>query len=181
MPSKDVRRPQFFPAGTNRLIDRCFRQLRYDNINCVIDACYHAMQQLVIQQETQGYHDYQYGLETPCGFRYSLFRKVSFEELLFHDGKGVVLRVSYDCPRSLQGRRMHSCGVLEDGMLVALVGLDKNAGEVDTIFFEVHLRESTEGMRTRTGTHTRGRFHSQIHKPHILLTKSSDSTTLLRG
>ena len=172
-----MRNPQFLPPGTNRLIDRCFRQLRYDNINSVIDACYHAMQQLVTQQETQGYHDYQYGLETPNGFRYSLFRKVAFEELLYHDGKGVVLRVSYDCPRALQGRRMHSSGLLEDGMLVALVGLDKDAGEVDTIFFEVHLRESTEGMRTRTGTHARGRFHSQI-STYSLLTKNSDCTTL---
>ena len=173
-----MRSRQFHPPGTDRLIDRCFRQLRYDNINGVIDACYHAMQQLVVQQETEGYQDYQHRLETPSGFRYSLFRKVDFEELLFHDSKGVALRVSYDCPRSLQGRRMHSSGLLEEGMLVALVGFDKDVAEVDTIFFEVHLRESTEGMRTRTGTHARGRFHSHI-SIHILLNHISDCTTLL--
>ena len=145
MPQKAPSGGHYIPAGPLRLLDTCFRQLRYECIEPVIDSCYHAMQQLVLSRSQNSKAEFQYGLETPRGTRYSLFRNVAFEELSFHEFHGAILRLSYDCPRALQGRRIHSAGLFEENMLCALIGLDEDTTALTTIFFEVHLRESTVG------------------------------------
>ena len=104
------------------------------------------MQQLVRSRTPSSKQDFQYGLETPRGTRYSLFRNIAFEELSFHEFHGAILRISYDCPRALQGRRIHTAGLFEENMLCALVGLDEGATLLTTTFFEVYLRESTVGF-----------------------------------
>ena len=157
MPTNNPRGPHVASSGAHRLIDKCFRQLRYNCINSIMVTCYHVMQQLAEEHESDKSPNYDYKLETPCGVHYSLFRKVAFEEFLFHENKGIILRISFECPRTLQRSRIHSSGLLEDGMLVGLVGIDKEARDVFTTFFEVHLRESTDSMRVRTGTHERGK------------------------
>ena len=142
MPQKDPNQ-HHLPAGPARLLDICFRQLRYEGTEPIIDPCYHAMQQLVLARSQKPQPDYQFGLETPRGARYSLFRNVAFEELTFHELHGAILRLSYDCPRALQGRRIHTSGLFEENMLCALIGLDEEATTLATTFFEVYLREST--------------------------------------
>lgn len=159
MPCKDFSRSHFLPRGYSCLVDTLFRQLRYESTECIIDACYHAAQQLTVALAKQNL-DYDFGQETPRGVRYSLFRDVLFEELLFHEAKGTVVRLSFACPRTLRGGRMHSSGLFEKGMLVALVGLDEDGSSLSTTFFEVHLRQSTDSMKVRSGNDLRGKFHS---------------------
>ena len=145
------------PSNVDRLIEKCFRQLRYDSINGVISACRHAMQTLLSSSAFGRIRNYGYSQETPCGFRFSLFRNVRFEEMIFHEYRGVIVRVSYDCPTSLQGVRMERAPKLfEKGMLAALIGLDELSNSVHATFFEVFHRETTEGMKSKTGNHERG-------------------------
>lgn len=158
MPRKDFAQSHFLPRGYSCLVDTLFRQLRYESTECIIDACYHAAQQLAITSKKHN-HDYDFSQETPRGVRYSLFRDVIFEELLFHEFKGTVVRLSFACPRTLRGSRMHSSGLFEKGMLIALLGLDEDGSSLSTTFFEVHLRQSTDAMKVRTGNDLRGKFY----------------------
>ncbi|KAI9704227.1 MAG: hypothetical protein M1836_007088 [Candelina mexicana] len=157
MPYKDFHRPHFLResgenAGTSRLLDTLFRQLRYDSTEQIIDVCYRACQILTFPpQEDILTSDYQFSHATPKGSRFMLFRDICFEESLFHETKGLVLRLSYACPKFLRGRWMHSSGLFEQGMLVALVGLDDIDHALSTTFFEVVLRESTDAMNARGG------------------------------
>ena len=159
MPCKDFAQSHFLPRGYSCLVDTLFRQLRYESTECIIDACYHAAQQLAITPTSQNY-DYDFAQETPRGVRYSLFCDVLFEELLFHEAKGTVVRLSFACPRTLRGGRMHSSGLFEKGMLVALLGLDEDGSSLSTTFFEIHLRQSTDSMRVRSGNDLRGKSYS---------------------
>ena len=146
-------------SNLDRLIEKCFRQLRYDNINGVIAACHRAIQVLITPSAFGPLRNYEYTQETPCGVRFSLFRNVRFEELMFHEYRGIMIRASYDCPASLQGARMNRFPkILEKGMLTALIGLDESSNTVQITFFEIFHRESTEAMRTRIGSHERGEY-----------------------
>ncbi len=80
MPSRDPHSPHRLPLGQNRLLDINFRQLRFENIEPIIDCCYHASQQLsqLAQQGQSPYYDDR--SQTPKGSRYSLFRDIKFEE-----------------------------------------------------------------------------------------------------
>ncbi|MCJ1307438.1 hypothetical protein MMC25_001084 [Agyrium rufum] len=140
-----------------RVIDKNFRQLRYDSINCIIKACRDAMRMLLLPSPIQQGKEYAVTNQTTCGTRFHLFRGVIFEELLFHDRKGINFRVSFDCPPSLRSHRIHhkSTKLLENGKLVALVGIEKVSGNLTTTFFEIHMRESTDAMHSTTGNHDR--------------------------
>ena len=145
-------------TNMDRLIEKCFRQLRYDSINGVVSACHRAMQILTTTSTFGQMRNYDYSQETPCGVRFSLFRNVKLEELLFNEYRGVIVRASYDCPMSLQGARMSRAPkIFEKGMLAALIGLDKPSNSIHATFFEVFHRETTEGMKARTGNHERGK------------------------
>ena len=174
MPCKDFAQSHFLPRGYSCLVDTLFRQLRYESTECIIDACYHAAQQLAITSKEHN-HDYDFSQETPRGVRYSLFRDVLFEELLFHEFKGTVVRLSFACPRTLRGRRMHSSGLFEKGMLIALLGLDEDGSSLSTTFFEVHLRQSTDAMKVRTGNDLRGKFHPLLAEFRYLIRNSVSS------
>lgn len=143
MPPKNSLEGQHLPPGKVRLLDTCFRHLRYDFTASLIDVCYDAMQRLVKSPKGNRCLNYPYSIKTAQGHGYSLFRNVGFEELLFHERKGATVRLSYDCPISLRRQRMATSSVFESGMLCALIGYDEKASEVSTTFFEVHLREST--------------------------------------
>ncbi|MCJ1476027.1 hypothetical protein MMC13_004691 [Lambiella insularis] len=156
MPSKAADQPHHLPSGIPRYLDVAFRHLRYENIEPIIDLCYHGMQQLVASKQEETRIDYRFGLETFQRRRYSLFRNVAFEELIFHERKGAIVRLSYDCPRVLQGFKIHRMsGLFEEGMLCSLIGLHEDSDELTTTFFRVHLLESTDAMKSRTGNHTR--------------------------
>lgn len=155
MPRKDENASHHWPPGQARLLDIQFRQLRYENVEAIIDSCYHASQQLVRLLNEPQVTDYDDRLITPRGNRYSLFRDVELEELVFSYQKGVTLRLSFACPKALRGRRLGHSKQLEDGMLVVLIGLGTN-NTLSTTFMEISLRQTTEAMRQRTGNDLRG-------------------------
>ena len=157
MPYKDAKH-HHLPRGQSRLLDILFRQFRYEHIEGIVDACYHAAQQLASTRSDTAIPDSTVQRDTPRGVRYSLFQDVHFEDVFFQDRKGIVIQMSYACPTFLRGSRvMHSSGHFEDGMLVALVGLNQQNSRISTIFFEVHLRQSTDAMKPKTGNNLRGR------------------------
>ena len=141
--SNDPSNPHRLPPGPYRLMDVSFRHQRYENTETVIDACYHAMQQLWESKTKPSMIEYNYNLETPNGNRYSLFRNVAFEELSFHEYKGAIVRLSFDCPKYLQDLQIHKHPVLESGMLCALVGLHEGTNELRTTFFQVDIKQGT--------------------------------------
>lgn len=178
VPKKDENATHHLPLGQARLLDIHFRQLRYENVEAIIDSCYHASQQLVRLVHEPQVIDYDDRLVTPRGNRYSLFRDVRFEELAFSYLKGVTVRLSFACPKALRGRRLGSSKQLEDGMLVVLIGLDEN-NSLSTTFMEVSQRQSTEAMRSRTGNDLRGQFFLRVIR--LISNVPSIGRSILRG
>ena len=162
MPSRLPSAKHHLPIGQSRLLDTNFRQLRYENTEYIIDCCYHASQTLYISQAQSQFYDYEYRFTTPKGNQYHLFHDLAFEDIQFHETKGIMLRMSYACPEPLRGRSLSRSKILEEGMLVCLIGLDRNS--LSTTFMEVHLRQSTDAMRKRSGNDTRGNenFHTRL-------------------
>ena len=143
-------------CGLRRVTDHQFRHLRYDNIEPVIDVCYHACQCLTGKSEGVKPSAEDDRMLTPKGVRYSLFCDVSIFETSFHATKGLSVRVSFSCPEGLRGNKMHKSTCLEEGMLTALIGYDDVASTVFVCFMEVLRRESTLAMKQRTGNESRG-------------------------
>lgn len=153
MPKKDPYTHHHLPCGQQRLLDIHFLHLRYESTESLIDAS----QQLTrLISEPQAF-DYDDRMVTIRGFRYSLFRDIAFEEIIFNYQKGMTLRVSFACPKGLMGRRLGPSKHLEEGMLVALIGLDGN-DSLSTTFMEIYQRQTTEAMRPRTGNDLRGQY-----------------------
>ncbi|KAL6718792.1 hypothetical protein ACLMJK_003026 [Lecanora helva] len=150
VPKKGAFSSHRLPFGQKRLLDIHFRQLRYESTECIIDSCYHASQCLVKLVKEPRSADYDYRMVTPKGVRYSLFRDVRIEELIFNEKKSITVRLSFACPKALRGRGLGPSKNFEDGMLVALVGLDQD-GSLSTTFLEIEMRQTTEAMRPRTG------------------------------
>ena len=148
----------YLPMGEARLLDTQFRQLRYENTEAIIDACYHAAQELLRTMRKPHHLDYDSAQVTPQGVRYSLFRDVSFEDIGFHERHGITARLSFACPKVLRGRRILTSGHFERGRLTAIVGLDPKSNELSTIFMEVDICQSTDAMRPRTGNDLRGKL-----------------------
>ena len=156
IPAKNQSAEHHLPCGQQRLLDVQFRQLRFDNVEPIIDSCYHASQQLTQLVSTPQVLDYDDRMSTPKGVRYSLFRDVAFEEQVMSFKDGITFRVSFACPKALRGLRLGPSKHLEEGMLVALVGLDEG-NTLSTTFMVIQQRQTTFAMRPRTGNDFRGR------------------------
>ena len=178
MPKKDQSSIHHLACGQERLLDIHFRQLRYESTEAIIDCCYHASQRLVELVTRSHELDYDDRMSTPRGCRYSLFRDIAVEELSFNFQKGVTLRVSFACPKALRGLRMGPSKHLEEGMLVALIGLEKDQS-LSTTFMEIYQRQTTFAMRPRTGNDLRGRL--QNHKLMHMSDFSSLGRTVFCG
>ena len=94
-------------------------------------------------------------MSTPKGVRYSLFRDIAFEEQIMGFKSAVTFRVSFTCPKALRGLRLGPSKHLEEGMLVALIGLDE-VGALSTTFMVIEQRQTTFAMKPRTGNNLRG-------------------------
>jgi len=156
MPRKDDNTMHHLAPGQQRLMDINFRQLRYDNTEVIIDACYHACQSLVACASKPRAPDYDDRVQTPQGYQYHLYRDIGFESARFQENQGIHIRASFSCPEALRSRRIISSGRLESGMLVALVGWDEASGTLSTTFMIVDLCQSTDAMKPLTGDHSRG-------------------------
>ena len=142
------------PGGRARQLDINFRQFRYESTEYIIDCCHHASQIIFMSMSFTPPSDYEHSLKTPKGSAYSFFQDVRFEDIQFHELKGVMLRLSFACPESLRGKALARSRLFEEGMLVAVLGLSQD--DLSITFMEVHLRQSTEAMRRRTGNDLRG-------------------------
>lgn len=159
MPSRNPHASHRLPLGLSRILDINFRQLRYDSIEKIVDCVYHASQQLhSLATGVSPFTDYDDRTTTPKGSRYSLFRDVAFEDIMFHDLKGIMFRISFACPPGLRGTQMGTSGRLENGMLVALIGLTSE--DLSVTFMEIHQRQTTAAMMPRTRNNLRGKTHS---------------------
>lgn len=154
MPFKSVTQPHFLERGPERLIDTLFRHLRHDSIEVLKDCTYAAAQKLATTTSVPSNYDPRQ--ETPSGNRHYLYLGAEIEELTFDDRNGIMVRVSYACPKSMRGRNIFSSGRFDRGMVVALVGLDEDGVSLSVTFFEVHICQSTEAMEPRGGKGKRG-------------------------
>ena len=155
MPRKTLHANHHLPRGQKRHLDTLFRHLRYESTEAIIDACYHASQLLTSLSGYPLFEDYDDRRITPRKLRYSLFHNINFEDTIFSPSKGLMMRISFACPKGLRGKRMNTSRQLEEGMLVILIGLDAD-GSLSTTFMEIEHRQSTESMRSRTGNDLRG-------------------------
>ncbi|KAK6364227.1 hypothetical protein LTS17_012398 [Exophiala oligosperma] len=150
MPKKDLRHAHHLPNGPKRHLDSLFRQMRCDSIEHIRDICYTAAQQVFLQVDPYGRPQpisYERILhETLAGHRFFLYHDIKFEELLAHESKGILVRASYHCPSFMRGRRMYGSGRFQEGMLVALLQLDRITNELSVFFLEVSLSQSTYSM-----------------------------------
>ena len=175
VPTKDPSADQHVPCGQQRLLDIQFRQLRFDNVEAIIDCCYHASQQLTHLMSSPQVLDYDDRMSTPKGVRYSLFRDIIFEEQIMGSRDGVTFRVSFACPKALRGQRLGPSKHLEEGMLVALIGLDQ-IDALSTTFMVIEQRQTTFAMKPRTGNDLRGQ--SSIHCASIRFQPIADHNLL---
>ena len=162
MPRKSSQARHHLPLGQERHLDTLFRQLRHESIEPIIDACYHASQQLAVLAKQTAIVDYDDRMVTPRKGRYSLFHDIAFEDTMFNPSRGLQVRVSFACPRALRGRLMGLSKRFEEGMLVALIGLSDD-GCLSTTFMDINQRQTTESMKRRTGNDLRGRSIIATH------------------
>ncbi|MCJ1426299.1 hypothetical protein MMC29_004202 [Sticta canariensis] len=155
VPEKSLNHQHHLPDCQGRHLDINFRQLRYDQVESIIDICYHASQRLVTSPSQPEVFDYEVRSETPQGRRYSLFQDVEIVELYFDERKGIIVRLSFSCPPALRGRHLPLSRLFEKGMLAALIGIDETCTCLSTTMLEVFLCQSTEAMKVRTGNELR--------------------------
>ena len=155
MPRKDLNQTHFLLNGPERHFDTLFRHLRFDSTEAIRDVCYHAAQalarddnEILNQDNTDPYQPLllEPRGDTPGGNRYFKYQNVKLEEVNADEKKGMIMRVSYECPDFMRGKCMHSCGRLLEGMLCALLCLNETSSELSVIFAEIHQRQSTTSM-----------------------------------
>ncbi|KAL8673878.1 MAG: hypothetical protein Q9168_001698 [Polycauliona sp. 1 TL-2023] len=172
MPYKDAQQDGIHERrGKARMLDVQFRHLRYDTLEPVIDACYHASQHLASTFNELVPSDYDARQHTVRGTQYSLFRDVRLEDSRF-ETQGMQLRLSFACPARLRQKRMLSSGHFESGMLMALIGLDAE-NTLSTAFLTVEMCQSTLSMKPITGNHLRASVVASFVEP-------SDTSTMRR-
>ncbi|KAL8724644.1 MAG: hypothetical protein Q9166_007834 [cf. Caloplaca sp. 2 TL-2023] len=169
MPTKDAHKGTQDRRGKARMLDVQFRHLRYDTLEPVIDACYHASQHLATTFKQPLPLDYEARQRTVRGTQYSLFRDARLEDSRF-ENDGIHLRLSFACPTRLRERQMLSSGHFESGMLMALIGLDSE-NTLSTAFLKVEMCQSTFSMKPITGNHLRASVVASFAEP-------SDTTTM---
>ncbi|KAL8945029.1 MAG: hypothetical protein Q9216_000013 [Gyalolechia sp. 2 TL-2023] len=163
MPFKDPSIGTHHQSGMARMLDVQFRHLRYDTFEPVIDACYHAGQQLLMALRQPQPLDYESRHRTARGTQYSLFRHVRLEDVRFEQ-EGTQLRLSFACPARLRHRGMLSSGHFESGMLMALIGLNSEH-TMFTTFCKIEMGQSTSSMKPITGNHLRASVVASFADP----------------
>ncbi|KEF60781.1 uncharacterized protein A1O9_02343 [Exophiala aquamarina CBS 119918] len=149
MPKKDLLANNPLEIGMKRHLDLLFRQLRCDSIESIRDICYSAAQ--VSFLGTPGAEQEPARHETIAGNRYFLYKDARAEELLSHEHKAMLVRLSYHCPNFMRGAKMYNSGRFQEGMLVAILELDYPTRELSVYFMEVNLAQSTMSMNALNG------------------------------
>ena len=179
LPKKNWKESNPIAVGPQRLLDVLFRHLRFENVEKLRDIAYSAAQQAFLsrpgsdsiddideEQQSQSLlrhinsakqrdMDCEGRFETSAGNRFFLYRGVQIEEILSHEYAGILLRISYDCPRFMRGKAMYNAGRLQEGMLTALLCFNRDTNELRTHFMQAHKAQSTMSMNTIGGRGTR--------------------------
>ena len=171
MPKRDLVEANPQLPGVDRLLDLSFRQLRFESVEIIRDISYSAAQtaflgchhQSNLRQSGVLNHASPMTLqngnvnqseprhETPLGNRYFLYHNIQVEELLAHETKSLLVRLSFNCPPFMRGRKIHHTGRFEKGMLVALLCLDTKTNQLEIYYLQVHELQSTDSMSIRGG------------------------------
>lgn len=149
MPKKDLLADNPLGIGMKRHLDLLFRQLRCDSIESIRDICYSAAQ--ISFLGPHGTEQEKTRHETTAGNRYFLYKHARVEELLAHENKAMLARLSYHCPKFMRGSKMYDSGRFQEGMLVAVLELDHLTNELSVYFMEVNLAQSTMSMDSLNG------------------------------
>lgn len=155
VPKKGIKESHHLQIGQSRLIDTSFRQLRYDCTESIIDICYHAGQCLISfssEPAMLGYDTYQ---KTPMGKQYHLFRDISFTHSP-HEPKGTMIDVSFSYPQQLREENFFASKEIEEGMLAALIGLDREETALSITFLEIQGITSAERSDVNDEDDSRG-------------------------
>ncbi|ETI26015.1 hypothetical protein G647_02792 [Cladophialophora carrionii CBS 160.54] len=152
MPKKDLIQKHFLDNGPGRHLDTLFRQLRCDSTEMIRDICYSAAQIAFLKTGIDS--EAHVRQETNAGHRYFLYRNIKVQELLSHEHKSMVVRVSYDCPPFMRGRKLYDAGHFQRGMLVALLQLNNTTMEFSVYYMEVSLAQTTFSMDAFDGRGT---------------------------
>ena len=151
IPRKDAPIPTDPLEQRNRLLDLCFRQLRYDSIESIIDICYHAFQHCVSDTGHLSTDEASNHVETPQNNQYFLYPDIEFMDFDTAERRGVTVSISFTCPTNLRGHELERHGRLEEGMLAALIGVDYSNDALSVVFTEIIGRRSSRIMKLRTG------------------------------
>ena len=133
IPKKDLCEANPIPPGPERLRDLLFRQLRFDSLEHVRDVCYSAAQICFLLNNSASYLQTnseagtpvpsprlkpsfstdedgigQIKQETCAGNRYFLYRDVQIEEMVPHEQKSVLVRISYMCPKFMRSSKLNT-------------------------------------------------------------------------
>ena len=151
MPEKNARTCHREPNGMTRHLDVLFRHLRFDHTESLREICYHAAQASFLDPVSGGPPTDATKRETPAGTRYFLYQDVQMEELMAHDRKGLLVRATFDCPSFLRRRKPSVLGRLLDGMLCALLCLERDNKSLSVIFMEIYMSQSTSSLDSESG------------------------------
>ena len=97
--------------------------------------------------------EYVYGdiRETPNGNRFYLYHGVRVEELVANEFHAILVRISFDCPDTMRGIILASSAHFKNGMMIALLCLNKNNNKFHIYYLQAHLFQSTMSMDPRGG------------------------------
>lgn len=172
LPKKDHDCPNPIAVGPERHLDLLFRHMRHENIESINDIVYSAAQNAFLQSSTSNADDEQLltispvlssssfnspdsstldRQETGAGNRYYVYKNARIEELIGHEQYGVLVRISYHCPKFMRGKLAADTGRFDEGMLIALLFLDRKTNEFFVHFLIVHQAQSTMSMDSRGG------------------------------
>ena len=136
MLTKVAKNPKY-QGDPSYLVEMHFRQLRFENIQPIIDACYHGLQTVVssTMNVTSGVK-----LETPSGGEYSLFHGVELGNIWFDTTSGASFYIKFQCPVHLRNGKLRKSTTLEPGKLCALLVVLDQDHKVDVVLCQIKER-----------------------------------------
>ena len=146
LPEKNIGTEPRLPNGVSRHLDVLFRHLRFEHTESLREICYHAAQTSFLEPVSGGHLTDISKRETSGGSRHFLYQDAQIEELVAHDRKGLLVRMTFNCPHFLRGRKPSMLGRLLDGMLCALLCLEHDTKALSVVFMEVHMSQSTSSL-----------------------------------
>lgn len=155
MPEKNVSAAHCLPLGCSRHVDIHFRMLRHDATEKIRDINYKAAQESFLSTNTADELNELDYLETPAGNRFFLYHNLKVEDVVPDEFEGLMLRMSFDCPKHLQKDGLSKSNRFSRGMLCAVLCLDHTTNKLSVYYFNIHRRQTSYALVSRYGKHNR--------------------------